>query len=485
MNWHVAAHGTKHGGSLSYLRKRHSSAATPLRCAISVFQPFLAVLTDPPPSSSRDNRIMFTLQPSQPHGWAKRPRAEPSTPATPTSDISAVLLSLNPANGGKGGLQGLAYGAPEVQKYEGAPSSGLCSPLGSEFHANVAGAWVGADVAHSELPLSGQAARPSGFSTAMLQFPAYRVPPFGGFSLSGAAMPSTSRHTDLAGGDRFTGTPAAPASAAHGAVSVEIDTSVRVAYPMPAARTAGVKKARVDSGYDGPAVPVSGYAAPARAATSQVPHPLDVLTYKYPEQAQAGYYMPAAFAMPPGMPVDNRGPLWAAFAPSFPAQRPPAPWPAPPSLQHQQGLAAVQHPHADMHGTPARSGGDGRFGSADVPPSNAKDQAVFACTAPDCGATFHRKYDLNIHQRVHSNERPFPCTMPGCKSAFKTAGACAAHVRTHTGEKPFRCPIADCHARFGQKSSCNRHVRLRHSDWTPTRTFVNNSSTRGRPTPPA
>jgi hypothetical protein len=97
-----------------------------------------------------------------------------------------------------------------------------------------------------------------------------------------------------------------------------------------------------------------------------------------------------------------------------------------------------------------------------LPSSPDPATGLYHCTVPDCTSAFKRRYDLGIHQRVHTNERPHVCCFPECGAAFKTSGACSAHMRTHTGERPFVCQVSGCGASFSQKSSCNRHVRLRH-----------------------
>jgi uncharacterized Zn-finger protein len=99
---------------------------------------------------------------------------------------------------------------------------------------------------------------------------------------------------------------------------------------------------------------------------------------------------------------------------------------------------------------------------ASSPMVSCAETGLFQCEFPDCGATFKRRYDISIHLRVHTNERPYACDIHGCGMAFKTTSACNAHKLTHSGSRPFGCTFPACGARFSQKSSCTRHYRLVH-----------------------
>lgn len=266
-----------------------------------------------------------------------------------------------------------------------------------------------------------------GTEGAMAPFPAWPRTTGSVFHAVGARLPY---HTDGC---------ASPRAASPDRESVE---AAKLRNWPTLGQSSGARVAETDEAYRGAIADArASNVASAMYYASHFMHPMTA--------APAGY----VFAHP-----GTANPSTGGAAP-FPS-RPPPSWPvkqevhgcaqpSPPVLRPQSALKRSREGHDDD-------------GAASDP------EATYRCNIPGCGAIFRRRYDLSVHSRVHTNERPFPCTMPGCTAAFKTAGACVAHVRTHTGERPFRCPYPNCHARFGQKSSCNRHVRLRHADWSGT-----------------
>ncbi|KAK3549263.1 hypothetical protein QTP70_034455 [Hemibagrus guttatus] len=75
---------------------------------------------------------------------------------------------------------------------------------------------------------------------------------------------------------------------------------------------------------------------------------------------------------------------------------------------------------------------------------------------PDCGMSFTLPSHLEIHQRVHTGEKPYPC--PQCGKSFTQQSNLRTHVRIHTGEKPYRC--SHCSKSFTHRSSLHLHQRI-------------------------
>ncbi|XP_053622785.1 zinc finger protein ZFP2-like isoform X2 [Plodia interpunctella] len=72
-----------------------------------------------------------------------------------------------------------------------------------------------------------------------------------------------------------------------------------------------------------------------------------------------------------------------------------------------------------------------------------------------CQRQFNQSWDLKVHYRTHTGEKPFLCIV--CQRAFKVRCHLSDHMRTHTGEKPFQCEV--CEYRCNQKSVLIRHMR--------------------------
>ncbi|KAM6364633.1 uncharacterized protein J5M81_015454 [Pluvialis apricaria] len=81
-----------------------------------------------------------------------------------------------------------------------------------------------------------------------------------------------------------------------------------------------------------------------------------------------------------------------------------------------------------------------------------------------CGKSFTRRFNLRLHQKLHSGERPYGC--PECGLRFTNTSHLIVHQRIHTGERPYRCHA--CGKGFTMSSKCLEHERT-HSGEAPYR----------------
>ncbi|KAM3848292.1 uncharacterized protein M6D78_004949 [Vipera latastei] len=84
----------------------------------------------------------------------------------------------------------------------------------------------------------------------------------------------------------------------------------------------------------------------------------------------------------------------------------------------------------------------------------------YMCT--ECGTAFHKSAQLKAHRRIHTGEAPFRC--PTCQKTFTTSSNLITHKRIHTGEKPYRC--MHCEKSFRQKGTLTIHEKI-HMDEKP------------------
>lgn len=85
-------------------------------------------------------------------------------------------------------------------------------------------------------------------------------------------------------------------------------------------------------------------------------------------------------------------------------------------------------------------------------------QRLFVCSY--CGKAFNRPKKVEIHQRVHTGEKPFSCST--CGKMFSEAGNLRKHHRVHTGEKPYSCGV--CSKGFAWIRNLKAHQRKSHPD---------------------
>lgn len=98
-------------------------------------------------------------------------------------------------------------------------------------------------------------------------------------------------------------------------------------------------------------------------------------------------------------------------------------------------------------------------GAEAVPDRTGATQTV-GCDV--CGRSFKQRYEMRIHRRTHTGERPFSCEV--CGKSFMRSSGLTVHMRIHTGHKPYCCRF--CGKSFTQLSSLNYHRRT-HSGLVP------------------
>ena len=88
------------------------------------------------------------------------------------------------------------------------------------------------------------------------------------------------------------------------------------------------------------------------------------------------------------------------------------------------------------------------------------DERPYSCDV--CGKAFRRQDHLRDHRYIHSKEKPFKCTE--CGKGFCQSRTLAVHRILHMEESPHKCPV--CQRSFNQRSNLKTHL-LTHTDHKP------------------
>uniref|UniRef100_A0A8D8WP45 Protein bowel n=1 Tax=Cacopsylla melanoneura TaxID=428564 RepID=A0A8D8WP45_9HEMI len=84
------------------------------------------------------------------------------------------------------------------------------------------------------------------------------------------------------------------------------------------------------------------------------------------------------------------------------------------------------------------------------------DERPYSCDI--CGKAFRRQDHLRDHRYIHSKEKPFKCEE--CGKGFCQSRTLAVHKILHLEESPHKCPV--CSRSFNQRSNLKTHL-LTHS----------------------
>lgn len=93
---------------------------------------------------------------------------------------------------------------------------------------------------------------------------------------------------------------------------------------------------------------------------------------------------------------------------------------------------------------------------------------------PYCGKSFTRKAGLDLHIRIHLNDKPYQCEF--CLKKFSDSSSLRSHRRTHTDERPYQCD--KCEKKFKNSNNLKNHIISAHETEKPFSCHICGKSTK-------
>ena len=90
-----------------------------------------------------------------------------------------------------------------------------------------------------------------------------------------------------------------------------------------------------------------------------------------------------------------------------------------------------------------------------------KHDTLFLCPFLNCNLQFQHQDNLFKHQKTHLPcKKMYQCSFPGCMKKFTASYNLKIHYRCHTNEKPYKCEI--CGAAYYDRANYKYHTRTGH-----------------------